>query len=237
MSSSAVLFRGTITIIVTAFLMHHFDNSTLPSFLFFGFTLSYELMKIAAVYAFPILSDPKYSPSNTLSLLNTVPRWLMAYTIISGKNTNIPSSERLFWACFIFVLSMTLMMISETQKAVFLKFQKKVVTTGVFARTRNPEVLAEICILAAFAILVNSPLSYLLAAVISLPIFSHIAMKKEQLVQEEEEEWKKYKHNTWMIFPKILGDRNVVNIIFYILSVACGSVFYQYGGFTNLLKK
>jgi len=226
-----------ITVAMTAFLMYHFDNFTLPSFLFFGFCLSHELMKIAAVYAFPILSESKYigaiSLPNSLYLITSIPRLLVAYTIISDNKTS-PSSERLFWACFTFVLAMTLLMISETQKAVFMKFNKNVVTSGVFATTRNPEILAEICILAAYTILVNSPLCYLLTAVVCVPILYLVATKKERSL-EKEEEWKKYRHDTWMILPKIFGS-DIMNIILYIVTVVGAYFLYRNGGVTNLLK-
>jgi len=234
--SFSVLLRGTITVATTAFLMYHFDNFSLPSFLFFGFCLSHEVMKIAAVYAFPILSESKYigaiSLSNSLYLISSIPRLLMAETIISDNKT--PSSERLFWACFIFVLAMTLLMISETQKAVFMKFNKNVVTSGVFATTRNPEVLAEISILAAYTILVNSHLYYFLTAVVCLPILYLVATKKERSL-EKEEEWKKYRHDTWMILPKIFGS-DIMNIVVYIVTVVGAYFLYRNGGVTNLLK-
>lgn len=98
---------------------------------------------------------------------------------MSGKGINNPTPLRVFTCVFSYAIGLLLMIGSDVQKNLTLKFQKGLITTGYNQRTRNPNYLGEILIYSSFAAATGHIISYSIVLFAFVVLFQSNMMAKE----------------------------------------------------------
>ncbi len=229
----SIITRGIISFGLPLFLTLLTNGSFDNILLFLGFLGSYETLKISLASLFPTQKSSigVNSFSNVQYFIRCIPHWYTSY--VMGFEIEKQNPEKLFWTCFIFVIGMSVIAIAETQKYVYYTVKNSITVSGIFSKCRNPEFLGDSIVNFTLLTFVNSVWACSLFILLEIIIIHQIIVKKEKIM-EKDEMWKKYKKETWMIFPKIV--RNFYyNLIIYIMFLLIGALIYIKGGLRKLV--
>ena len=91
--------------------------------------------------------------------------------MMSGYGDQNPNPEKLFWVISMFVLGVTLMMVSDAQKTFTRNLRPGLITDGLFGSTRNPNYLGEMLIYGSFAALVGRCYAWLILVAVWTTVF------------------------------------------------------------------
>lgn len=155
--------------------------------------------------------------------------WLVFVSGLYGVDQKPADIERCFWAVLLCTIGLGLNIGADVQKTTTLQLQDGLITSGYYARTRNPNYLGEIFIFFSFGILSSSFISwiYLLAAWII--VFGSGMMKKEISLMQKEG-YKEYKQKSLILLPRISPDY-WTNYKIYGGIFAAIALIYFVGGF------
>ena len=124
------------------------------------------------------------------------------------------------------------MMASDYQKTTTLakrkgklSLNKGLISTGFFARTRNPNYFGETLIYLAFSACTGHWISYAIQIIVQVPLFYENMTKKDRDSYSKKEGWDEYKKKSYMFLPKIFPT-DIINYVFYAL--LAGSLLYLY---------
>lgn len=98
------------------------------------------------------------------------------------------------------------------------------ISTGFFARTRNPNYLGEIMIYGSFAICTGHWLSYAIVMSIWMTLFAINMYLKDELSYKNKAGWEEYKRNSYILLPKIFKS-DIINLAIY---VGLALIMYNY---------
>ncbi len=115
-----------------------------------------------------------------------------------------PSSALIAVAVSLNLLGIFLHYASDAQKYFTLKYQKGLITEGLFARCRNTNYLGEILIYASFAMLAMHWLPFAILAGFFALVFLPNMLKKDKSLSRYPE-FAAYQRRSGLLFPKLWG--------------------------------
>ena len=119
----------------------------------------------------------------------------------------------LLFSILSFGIGVFLMIGSDAQKFYILENKKGLITTGFFAKTRNPNYLGEILIYASFGLVCNSTPIWIYLGVVWVAFFGSRMLVKDASLSKKKE-FKEYEKNSYLILPKLFG-KDLHNAVFY----------------------
>ena len=162
-------------------------------------------------------------PSAILVIFLLLLYWVMGFEIVSGLGDQTPSGKKIFGCFFIFTFGNVLMLCTDLQKFIVLKYKKGLIDDLFFARNRNTNYLGEIMIYLTFAIANGRMSGYLILGFIWVVIFG-IRMYMKDLSLAKKHGFEKYKNNSYLILFKFF-DNDLYNFILYMI-IAFGIVLF-----------
>ena len=140
---------------------------------------------------------------------------MCALTAISS-NTGIVMNAFFYIGLALFILGFAIEVMADMEKSAFKANQEnkdKFITTGLWARSRHPNYFGEIVLWTGIAVMSFSSLEGLQYLTLISPIFTYLLLvyvsgvrmleARGDLKWGEDEEYKKYKERTPVLFPKI----------------------------------
>ena len=128
--------------------------------------------------------------------------WYIPYATIASSAERGIEGERVFWAVFTVVVGVCLMIGSDTQKFIQLKYKKGLVNDCFFAKTRNPNYLGEIMIYGGFGILAKDTTAWIILLSVWIFIFGTGILRKE-LSYMKKQGWEDYKNKSLILLPRL----------------------------------
>ena len=123
--------------------------------------------------------------------------WLLPWLFISKAME--PTGPQLFLAVAVHTLGITWMIAADCQKYFSLKYNRGLITDGVFKYTRNPNFLGEVMIYGAYALLVNHWLGYLVLSYALIYFYSRMLVKDASISRYPE--WDEYVAQSSRLIP------------------------------------
>jgi len=195
------LHKGLTALVVVA-LMVAADNFTLGPWVYLALHGSYGLMWVAKSRLFP---DPAWE--------REVPLWQAAGTFAALLLYWVAPAVLIFtryappaWlvclAVTLNLLGVFLHFASDAQKYFTLKARPGLITTGLFARTRNPNYLGEMLIYGAFALLAGHWAPWLVLALFWGAIFLPNMLRKDRSLSRHPG-WEAYRGQSGLLLPRL----------------------------------
>lgn len=130
--------------------------------------------------------------------------WIAPVLLIVDRTEQPPAI--LAAATFIYAIGVVLMMGSDAQKYFVLKERRGLITTGFFARTRNPNYLGEMMLYGSFALVAGHWIPWVVLAWVWGAAFLPNMWKKDASMSRYPE-WAAYKARTGLVLPRLLAER------------------------------
>jgi protein-S-isoprenylcysteine O-methyltransferase Ste14 len=201
-------FQKGMTVFWVLGLMLYYQNFSVQAWVYLALHGSYGIIWILKDNIFP---DSRWQTKITLggglTAIVTVlgPYWVAPYLLISPELGEAHQGASMLWtalAIAIYALGLTLMLVSDAQKFYILKYQKGLITTGLFHFIRHPNYLGEMMIYGSFALLVWHWIPWAILAWVWGGYFSiNIIMKERSMSRYAE--WSEYKKRSWYLIPFI----------------------------------
>lgn len=152
-----VNFQKGITIFFMFFLMIYYNNFSTGAWVYTSLHGSYGLLWLLKDLVFP---DKYWKTRVNILALAIMLAYLVCYEAIgflmmSRIADNNPSSERIFFSIVMYVFGIILMMCTDLQKYITLKYKKGLINEMFLANNRNTNYFGEILLYGSFATLVN----------------------------------------------------------------------------------
>ncbi len=201
-------FQKGMTLFWVLGLMMFYENFSTQVWVYMALHGSYGAIWIFKDIIFP---DKKWQTKITFGggLLAIVavlgPYWVAPYLLISPVLGEAHFGANWIWttmAIFIYAIGLTLMLTADAQKFYTLKYQKGLITTGLFRFIRHPNYLGEMLIYGSFAIMVWHWIPWAILAWVWLGYFSINIIIKERSMSRYSE-WAEYKKRTKYLIPFI----------------------------------
>lgn len=128
--------------------------------------------------------------------------WIAPWLLIQGGA--VPPLPLVSGAIALNLVGTVLHYASDAQKHFTLQERKGLITTGFFARCRNPNYLGEILIYASFALLSMHWIPFVILGAFVLGIFVPNMRKKDESLARYPE-FAAYKNRSGLLFPKLWG--------------------------------
>ncbi len=190
-------------------LMLFYENYSTQAWVYLALHGSYGIIWILKDVVFP---DSKWQTKITfggavMAIAAVLgPYWVAPYLLISPILGDAHVGANWMWtavAIFIYATGLALMLTADAQKFYTLKFQKGLITSGMFRLIRHPNYLGEMMIYGSFALIVWHWIPWAILAWVWLGYFSiNIIMKERSMSRYEE--WTEYKKQSWYLIPYIL---------------------------------
>lgn len=140
--------------------------------------------------------------------------------------------ERAFWGIFSTVIGVCMMIGSDTQKYIQLKYKKGLVNDGFFALTRNPNYLGEIMIYGGFGIIAKDCTSWTILITVWVVLFGTGILRKE-LSYMRKAGWEEYKQHSLILLPRLTSNYWQNYMIYGGLALVA-YIIYSIGGLFRL---
>lgn len=194
-----------LTVFIIALFMILFNNYSTVAWVYLALHGTYSFCWLLKHVAF---RDSRYETRVTIGgavffflLLGTY--WIAPYLLISdalGADRPAPSNWFLAICIALFVLGVTIMIASDCQKNFTLKFRQGLITDGMFRHVRHPNHLGEMMLYAAFALLVQHWLPWVVLAYWWTSVFL-VTMLMIDSSLSRYTEWEAYKARTGLLLP------------------------------------
>ena len=192
---------------------------------------SYGLLWFLKHCAFPDSTFEQYQTIGSAIFLwvllgaYCVPAYLLStgrcyHLDIETQQWEEPSKTRRYGSILMYILGICLTLASDCQKTMTLKFVNKrpfLISSGLFAYTRNPNYLGEILLYSSFATLTNHWLSYLTVLVFPCLTIFPARMWQKEISLRRKPGWGEYKKRSNILVPKVLGLGDLPLISFWVL--------------------
>jgi protein-S-isoprenylcysteine O-methyltransferase Ste14 len=224
------------TLFIMLGLMIYYRNFSLGAWVYTALHGSYGMLWIMKDYVFP---DKGFQQRVSLFAIVAVCLILVLYEgcgflMMSRFVDNNPSPERVFFCIFIYVFGVSLMLLTDLQKYITLKYKKGLIDDHFLATNRNTNYFGEIMLYSSFAVLVNHRYAfYFLFFVWGTVFVSRIYLKEKSLRQKEG--YKNYAQNSYLLVFKFFRS-DFLNIVFYFNIALVIYYFNNVTGFEQLLN-
>ncbi len=197
-----------LTVFLVAALMVVFDNRSIAAWVYLALHGTYGFCWLLKHIAFP---DRSWETKSTVGgavvvFLLLATYWVAPYLLISngfGVNSAATPSWLLALCISLHTFGVVIMMVSDGQKCFTLKYRSGLITEGMFRRVRHPNYAGEMMIYAAYALLVQHWLPWVILAYWWGSIF-YVNMLSVESSLSRYPEWEAYKARSGMMFPKLL---------------------------------
>lgn len=200
-------FQKGGTLFYVALLMLWFQNDSTAAWVYLALHGSYGLCWLIKHFAFP---DASWEKRVTLGggllafLFVLCPYWVFPYLLISGvlgPSHPAPSNALLAFCIGLHTVGVVIMMAADSQKYYMLKYRGGLIEEGMFKYIRHPNYLGEMMLYAAYALLVQHWIPWLILAWVWIGIFLvNVLMKEASLARYPE--WPAYKARTGLLLPR-----------------------------------
>lgn len=135
-------------------------------------------------------------------LIFVLPPIIFPFT--EGPQIGIPSIDALSMGAFFLGTSIIIRIVAQKQIGVSpaLKGKIKLVTTGIYRFVRHPLYIGNGLFAIGMALLFNSLYAFLFSILYTFLYFPIIYFEERDLLKKYREEYKKYKENVGLLFPK-----------------------------------
>lgn len=195
------------TLFFVALLMIWYRNDTTAAWVYLALHGTYGLCWLLKHVSFP---DPQWEQRVTWGgaasavLFVLGPYWVFPYLLISnarGPDAPPPGNALLALCIGLHTFGIVLMMAADAQKYFTLKYHPGLIEEGLFKAVRHPNYLGEMLVYAAYALLVQHWLPWLILAFIWGGLFSvNILMKERSLARYPG--WPAYRARTGLLLPR-----------------------------------
>jgi protein-S-isoprenylcysteine O-methyltransferase Ste14 len=207
--STVVNLQKGGTVLFVGGLMALYRNRSAEAFVYLGLHGSYGLAWLIKHLAFP---DRRWNGRVTLGgafltfALVLGPYWLAPWLLVSGALGPRPeASTALLGLCvFVHTLGVAVMLAADSQKHFQLEAGPRLLTGGMFARTRNPNYLGEMMIYGSYALLVRHGLPWLVLAWVWGMVFVPNMLLKDASLSRYPG-WAEYRARTGLLLPRLRG--------------------------------
>ena len=211
--------QKTGTIFVMFFLMIYYNNFSSGAWLYLSLHGTYGLLWFLKDMVFPDKSFQHYLtiiPSILVSLF-LLSYWIIGFEVMCGIGDQNPSGKKLFGCFFLFSFGNTLMICSDLQKYITLKYKKGLIDDIFLKNNRNTNYFGEILVYLTFAIACGRKEGFIMLIIEWIIFFgSRIYMKDLRLAKKHG--FEKYKNNSYIILFKFFQN-NFLNLFCYLLAV------------------
>jgi protein-S-isoprenylcysteine O-methyltransferase Ste14 len=211
--------QKTGTIILMSLLMYYYQNYSKGAWLYLSLHGTYGLLWFLKDMVFPDKSFQQklaILPSILVSLF-LLSYWLMGFEVMCGIGDQSPSGKKIFGCFFIFSIGNILMICSDLQKFIQLKYKKGLIDDLFLKNNRNTNYFGEILVYLTFAIACGRKEGYIMLIMEWIIFFgSRIYMKDLRLARKHG--FEKYKKNSYLILFKFF-DSHFLNFVTYLLII------------------
>ena len=211
--------QKTGTIFIMSFLMFYYNNYSTGAWLYLSLHGTYGLLWFLKDMVFPDKSFQHYltvAPAILVTLF-LLSYWLMGYEVMCGLGDQNPSGKKIFGCFFIFTFGNILMMCSDLQKYIVLKYKKGLIDDYFLKNNRNTNYFGEILVYLTFAIACGRKEGYIMLILEWIIFFgSRIYMKDLNLAKKHG--FEKYKKNSYIILFKF-SQNHFINFTIYFLII------------------
>ena len=203
MRYSINLHKGA-TIIFVLFLMYYFENYTIGPYVYFSLHGTYVVIWFFKEISFPDATwDKEIGIIKSIvlfSVLGPCGYWISPYILISSRHR--PYNITIAVAISMQLLGIFLHFCSDCQKYFTLKYKRRLISEGLFSRSRNCNYLGEILIYLSFALLPEHWLPIIIVFCFSVFLY-YPGMKRKDESLSRYPEFKRYKEQTGILLPKL----------------------------------
>jgi protein-S-isoprenylcysteine O-methyltransferase Ste14 len=205
----AVNLHKFLSVFVIALFMILFNNYSTVAWVYLALHGTYGFCWLLKHVAF---RDAKLETKATFGgavflFLLLATYWIAPYLIISnilGANRPTPSNWLLAFCIALFALGLTIMIASDCQKNITLKFRQGLITDGMFKYVRHPNYLGEMMLYFSLALLVRHWIPWVVLAYWWTTVF-FVNMLVIESSLSRYPEWEAYKARTGMFLPWRFG--------------------------------
>ena len=209
--------QKTGTIFVMLLLMKYYNNFSTGTWLYLSLHGTYGLLWFLKDMVYPDKSFQNYLaiiPAILVSLF-LLSYWLMGFEIMCGLGDQNPSGKKIFGCFFLFSFGNILMMCSDLQKFIVLKYKKGLIDDFFMKNNRNTNYFGEILVYLTFAIACGRKEGYIMLIIEWISFFgSRIYMKDLRLAKKHG--FEKYKKNSYIILFKFF-ENDFFNFVIYLI--------------------
>jgi protein-S-isoprenylcysteine O-methyltransferase Ste14 len=194
-----------LTVFVVALLMIWFNNYSTAAWVYMALHGTYGFCWLLKHVAF---RDPRWETKATFGgavvlFLLLATYWVAPYLLISdvlGANRPTPPNWLLAFCIALFILGLTIMVASDCQKNITLKYRQGLITEGMFKYVRHPNYLGEMMLYASYALLVQHWIPWIVLAYWWTMVFLINVLMIESSISRYPE-WEAYKARTGLLLP------------------------------------
>ena len=198
------LHKG-MTFIFVLLLMNIFKNFSLMAYIYLALHGSYGFIWLLKYFAF---RDKKWESKTTISgavfifiILSSY--WIAPFILISCmfslQATTLPG-YLIAIAIILYCTGLAIMIASDCQKNIILRYKKGLITDGMFRYIRHPNYLGEMMIYSSFAIIANHWIPWAVLLFWWVFVF-FVNMVTIESSLSRFPEWEDYKRRTGMLLP------------------------------------
>jgi protein-S-isoprenylcysteine O-methyltransferase Ste14 len=194
-----------LTVFVVALLMIRFDNYSTAAWVYMALHGSYGFCWLLKHLVF---RDPKWETRATFGgaialFMILALYWAAPFLLISdvlGANRPAPPDWLIAFCIALFTFGLMIMFASDCQKQFTLKYRRSLITEGMFRYVRHPNYLGEMMLYAAYALLVQHWIPWVILAYFWTALFLVNMLMIESSISRYPE-WEEYKARTGMLIP------------------------------------
>ena len=219
----------------TFFAMCYYNNFSTGCWVYLGLHGSYGLIWVIKDYSFPDKTFQKNIGliELLLVLILLISYYTFPYMIVTGIAKE-PSNERIFISIMMYTIGVFLMVTTDIQKYIRLKYKKGLIDDCMIALNRNTNYFGEMLLYGGFANLANEFTGYMVLLIVwSTVFFSRIYLKEQSLIKKEG--YQEYSKKSFLLLFKFFSS-DIINYIFYITFALVCYLTYNAGGIENTIK-
>ena len=193
-------FHKFITVFLIYGMMSYYDNFSTAAWVYIGMHGVYGYCWLIKDFGFrdgSFETRVTYLGAIMTYVMLVAWYWVIPWVFISSHT--IPSNEMLALAIAIHTLGITWMIAADCQKHFSLKYNRGLITEGVFKYTRNPNFLGEIMIYGSYALLANQLPAYLVFGYGTIFFLSRMLVKDASISRYPE--WDEYSKQSSLLIP------------------------------------
>lgn len=203
------------TIIIMYILMLYYKNFSKGAWLYLSLHGTYGIIWILKDMIFPDKSFQVKVSIIGCSCVSIVLLlyWVIGFLMMNGYGDQNPSPRKMFSCFFIFTIGLFLMVCTDLQKFITLKYKKGLITEYFFEKNRNANYFGEVLVYLSFAMATNRLICYLILISIWLGIFVNRIYLKECSLRKKDG-YEKYKQQSYIFLFKFF-DNDFYNFLVY----------------------
>jgi steroid 5-alpha reductase family enzyme len=200
----AINLHKALVIPVVVALMIVYQNFSTPAFVYLALHGTYSVLWLIKEATYPDRRFQERVPVWVGLVFIFLPLGLyyIAPYILISRGVSPPPAV-IGAAVSLTMLGVFLHYVSDAQKYYTLRYQKDLITDGLFSRTRNPNYLGEILIYCGFAVLAMHWLPFVILGGWVFGYFLRNMMQKDRSISRHPG-WDDYRKHSGLLWPRIL---------------------------------